>query len=253
VPVTGLSNDSFQIFEDGIEQKISYFASQDAPITLGILFDASRSMEHKLHTSRAAISRFLLTAVPQDEFFLIEFNNQPSLLCDFTQQTAEIEQALPTIRADGWTSLFDAIHLGISRMRHAQNARKALLILSDGGDNNSRYNEREIRSLVREADILIYAIGMLGPGLSRRNVKLLSELAEETGGRYHSAERLEDLPTAIQKISAAIRNQYLVGYLPSNSLPDGRYRKVQLQLNQPAGAPPLRASWRAGYYARDAR
>jgi VWFA-related protein len=189
--------------------------------------------------------------MPEDEFFLVEFNDRPRFLTGFTRQTGEIEEALTYVRADGWTSLYDAIYVSINRLRNASNPRKALLVLSDGGDNNSRYNESEIRSLIREADVCIYTIGVLGAGLSKRNLRTLSDLAENTGGRLYTIEKPADLPDAIHKISSALRNQYILGYVPSNDADDGRYRKVDLRMLQPEGFPPLRVSWRMGYYAPD--
>jgi VWFA-related protein len=249
IPVSGLRSDAFRLFEDGIEQRIRYFAKQDAPISMGLVLDASRSMEYKLQTARTAVSKFLLTSMPGDEYFLIEFNNHPQLLQDFTPDIREIEDALPQVKANGWTSLLDAIYLAINRMRHAANSRKALLVLSDGGDNNSRYTKNEIRSIIREADVCIYTIGMLGPGLSKRNIRLLTELAENTGGSLYTTAKLDDLPDTMRRISVALRNQYLLGYVPTNSAEDGLYRKIEVRLAQPAHFPPLRASWRVGYYA----
>jgi VWFA-related protein len=244
----GLARDTFHLFEDGVEQDVKYFAAEDAPVSLGIVFDASRSMEGKLDQSREAVTRFFHTAVPGDEFFLVEFNNAPRLLSPFTSNTESIEKALVGITARNWTALLDAVYMAIHEMKHAGNARKAMLILSDGGDNNSRYTETEIRSRVREADVCIYSIG-LGGGLLKHHVRLLKDLSEVTGGQYAHAEKMTDLADVVARISGAIRYQYLLGYSSSNSTNDGMYRKIQVRLKQPDAGPPLHASWRTGYYA----
>ena len=245
-PFSGLSRDRFRVYEDGVEQQVKYFATDDAPISLGIVFDASRSMEGKLSHSRAAVSRFFHTAVGGDEFFLVEFNDRPRLLCGFTNDTDLIEKSLEGVTPRNWTALLDAVYMAIHQMKRANNPRRALLILSDGGDNNSRYTEAEIKSRVREADVCIYSIG-LGSGLIRHHVRLLKQLAEETGGEYCHAEKVSDLPDAIAKISRAIRNQYLLGFSSSNATNDGMYRKVQVTVTP--GDEPLRVAWRTGYYA----
>jgi VWFA-related protein len=244
----GLARDTFHLFEDGVEQDVKYFTAEDAPVSLGIVFDASRSMEGKLDQSRAAVSRFFHTTVPGDEFFLVEFNNAPRLSSPFTRNTESIEKALVGITARNWTALLDAVYMAIHEMKHAANARKALLILSDGGDNNSRYTETEIRSRVREADVCIYSIG-LGGGLLKHHVRLLKDLSDATGGQYAHAEKMTDLPDVVARISGAIRYQYLLGYSSSNSSNDGMYRKIQVRLKQPDAGPSLHASWRTGYYA----
>ena len=246
-PFSGLTRDKFRLFEDGVEQQLKYFAAEDAPISLGIVFDASRSMEGRLTYSRAAISRLFHTVVPGDEFFLVEFNDRPRLLSGFTSDTGFIEKSLEGVTPRNWTALLDAVYMAIHQMKRAGNPRKALLILSDGGDNNSRYTESEIKSRVREADVCIYAIG-LGGGLIRHHVRLLKHLAEETGGAYAHAEKTSDLPDAIAHISDAIRHQYLLGYSSKNGVNDGLYRKIQVTVASPADQP-LRASWRSGYYA----
>jgi Ca-activated chloride channel homolog len=247
-PLQGLERQAFHLFEDGVEQQVKYFAAEDSPVSLGIVFDASRSMEGKLDQSRAAVSSFFRTSVAGDEFFLVEFSDAPRLATRFTPNTETIEKALVGITARNWTALLDAVYMAIHEMKHAANPRKALLVLSDGGDNNSRYTETEIKSRVREADVCIYSIG-LGSGLAKHHVRLLKQLSEETGGQYGQAEKMTDLPDVVARMSAAIRHQYLLGYSSSNASKDGLYRKIQVRLQQPAEGPPLHASWRTGYYA----
>ena len=248
-PLSGLKRDVFQVFEDGIKQRITWFATEDVPVSAGVVFDASGSMERKLDKSREAVSQLFKTSIPGDEFFLVQFNTSPKLLCPFTTDIATVQNELLHIRAKGWTSLFDAVYLAIHQMRHAKNPRRALLVLSDGGDNNSRYTEAEIRGLIRESEVSIYTIGMLGSDTTLRRIRLLRELAEETGGHFYPVHSVAQLPEVINRVSAALRNQYLLGYYPTNSQKDGKYRKVEIQLAPPPDFPPLHASWRVGYYA----
>jgi Ca-activated chloride channel family protein len=248
-PRSGLPQAAFRLFEDGTEQRLRYFATEDAPISLGVVFDSSGSMQHKLERSREAAAQLFKASMPGDEFFLVEFNDAPRVLCDFTTHPEEIEGRLTNLHAKGLTALFDAVYLAVHRMRRAKNPRKALVILSDGGDNNSRYTESEIRELVREADVSLYSIGMLGAGTSNHSIKVLRNLAEETGGRLFTVGKLSELPEAVSRMNAALRDQYVLGYSSSNTQADGKYRKVEVKLEQPPNAAPLRASWRVGYYA----
>jgi Ca-activated chloride channel family protein len=247
-PFRGLTRDAFQLFEDGIEQHVKHFASEDAPLSVGIIFDASHSMEGKLDQSRAVVARFLRTAGPGDEFFVVEFNNAPRLLCNFTSDTQRIDASLVGIEARYWTALLDAVYVSVHYMKHAKNPRRVLLILSDGGDNNSRYTEREIKSLVQEADVCIYSIGV-GAGFINRNVGVLRQLSKATGGQVWEVGKISDLAEAVDNISAVIRHQYVLCFSSTNPSKNGLYRKIQVKLKPPPDLPPLRVSWRTGYYA----
>jgi len=254
--VTGLDRENFRLFEDKSEQKVTHFASEDAPLSIGVVFDISGSMGSKLERSRQAVSQFFKTANPEDEFFLVEFNDRPELVVDFTTHLEEIQNRLTFTQSRGRTALLDAVYLALNTMKKARNPRKALLIISDGGDNSSRYTESEVKGRVREADVQIYAIGIFEPAASRGRTpeemtgpSLLSEIAEQTGGRHFPVDNLNELPDVAAKIGVELRNQYILGYTPSNLERDGKYRKVQVKLVQPRGLPPLRASWRLGYYA----
>jgi VWFA-related protein len=254
--VTGLEKDHFRIFEDKEEQKIAHFGSEDAPLSLGVIFDCSGSMGQKLVKSREAVAQFFKTANPQDEFFLIEFNERPQLVTDFTSSLEEIQNRLTFTQAKGRTALLDAIYLGLNQMKKGKNPKKALLIISDGGDNSSRYTEREIKNLVKEADVQIYAIGIFEAMGSRGRTPeelngpgLLTEVAEQTGGRQFPVENLNELPDIAAQIGIVLRNQYVLGYLPTNLQKDGKWRRIQIKLNQPRGMPTLRVFAKQGYYA----
>jgi VWFA-related protein len=248
-PVLGLSPDFFHIFEDGVEQMVARVVNQDAPLSMGLVFDASASMNSKLDKSREAIAHLFKTSMPGDEYFVVTFSDRPKLLSGFTSDSNDLENTLLTIRPEGWTSLLDAIYLSVSQMKKAKNTRRALVVLSDGGDNNSRYTEREIRGLLRESDISLYAIGILGPMVTTGSMKLLSNLAEETGGRLYPVHNANQLPEAVAKLNAALRDQYMVAYHPANPNRDGKFRRVLVRIATPPSLPSLHASWRVGYYA----
>ncbi len=254
--VLGLRRQDFHVFEDGVEQTISHFSGEDAPLSIGLLFDASGSMDDKLRTSRKAASQFLQTMNPQDETFLIEFGDHPDMVAGFTHDIAAIQDKLASVQPGGLTALLDAAEMALHEMKDAKNTRKAILIVSDGGDNNSKYSAKQIQSLVREADVQVYAMGVfepvLFPGLSTEEVsgpRLLSELAEQTGGRAFTASDPNDLPSVASRIGIELRNQYMLAYSPKNQAKDGKYRKVEVKITQPPGIPALKVHWRLGYYA----
>ncbi|MCU1299236.1 MAG: von Willebrand factor, type [Acidobacteriaceae bacterium] len=251
--VTGLDKENFQVFEGKDSQEIKHFSSEDAPISLGVIFDMSGSMSSKIERAREAVIEFFKTANPQDEFFMIAFADKPEEISDFTQSVEDIQGKLIYTVPKGRTALLDAIYLGVSKMRQAKYPKKALLIISDGGDNHSRYTEGEIKSLVKEADVLIYAIGLydhyfpteeerLGPGL-------LSDVTELTGGRAFTIDNPNDLGDVAKKIGIELRNQYVLGYRPKNPGHDGKWRKIKVKLLAPKGLPPLQVYAKTGYYA----
>ncbi len=254
--VTGMEKENFRLFEDKVEQEVSYFASFDAPLSVGLVFDASGSMNNKLNKSRQAAAQFFKTANPEDEFFLIQFNDRPQMVVPFTQNTEDIQSRLTFTQAKGRTALLDGIYQALQALKKGHNPRKALLIISDGGDNSSRYTESEVRNLLKEADAQMYAIGIFEPIGSRGRTAeelsgpgLLNDLAEMTGGRHFPVDNLNELPDIAAKIGIELRNQYVLGYVSKNQARDGKYRRVTVKLNQPRGLPPLRALHRQGYYA----
>jgi VWFA-related protein len=254
--VLNLGRDRFSLFEDGTRQRISQFADEDAPLSIGILVDVSGSMAGKLAISQGAVAEFLKTMNPQDEAFLIEFSDHAQLVSGFTSDVNVIKEKMNTVQSGGLTALLDAVHLGLSEMKSARNPRKALLILSDGGDNNSRYSAAEIKQVVRQADVQIYCMGVfetsLFPRLSTAEVSgpaLLSEISEQTGGRVFPARSFGALPGIARRIGVELRNQYILAYAPSNSAKDGAFRRVEVKLEAPDGLSGLKARWRTGYYA----
>ena len=250
-PVFGLEKENFRLFDDQVEQRITQFAMDDEPIAAGLVFDTSGSMGDKLRRSRMAAAEFFHTANPEDEFFLVEFDNSPHLVVPLTRDTGEIETQLTFSRSKGSTALLDAIYLALHEMRRSKKNKKALLIISDGGDNHSRYTAAEVTNVVRESDVLIYSIGVFGGGSSPEEFGgpgLLSHISEQTGGRLYEANVVE-LPDIARKIGIDLRNRYVLGYSPTSQQRDGRYHQVHVKVVPPRGLPPLRAHWRMGYYA----
>jgi len=251
--VTGLDKENFMVYEGKDQQDIRHFSSEDAPVSIGVIFDMSGSMASKIERAREAVVEFFKTANPQDEFFMVTFADKPQEVSDFTSQVEDIQGKLVYTVPKGRTALLDAIYLGVSKMRQAKYQKKALLIISDGGDNHSRYTEGEIKSMVKEADVLIYAIGIydhymatpeesLGPAL-------LGDVAELTGGRSFTIDNPNDLADVATKIGIELRNQYVLGYRPRNPMHDGKWRKIKVKLLPPKGLPPLKVFAKTGYYA----
>lgn len=254
--VTGLDSDNFRVFEDKVEQEIITFSSEDVPISIGVIFDCSGSMKNKLGKAREAAIEFFKTANPEDEFFLVSFNERAELTGSFTNSVEDLQSRLLLTSSKGRTALLDAIYLGLSQMRGAHNGKRALLILSDGGDNHSRYEESDIKRLVKEANTQLYAIGIFDPLEYRGRTpeelngpSLLSDITEMTGGRVFAADNLNELPDIATKIGLELRNQYILGYRPSNKTHDGRWRKIKIKLRAPRGLPQLSVYSKTGYYA----
>jgi len=252
--VTGLEKENFTLYDNNIGQTIRYFSSEDAPLTIGIIFDLSGSMSSKFARARKALTEFLRTSNPQDEFFVVGFNDRPSIIVDYTSDPDDVDARMVMLKPENRTALIDAVYLGVDHLRQAQYDRKALLIISDGGDNRSRYTEGELRKVVRESDVQIYSIGIfdnyaptqeevLGP-------ELLKDICEMTGGRlFNVGGDMGDMQDIATRISAELRNQYVIGYTPSEIKHDGNWRKLKVRLLPPPGLPQLTVHFRQGYYA----
>jgi VWFA-related protein len=254
--VTALEQDNFKVSENNVEQEIASFSTEDVPMSVGIVFDTSGSMGPKLRRSREAVSQFLKTANPEDEFFLVTFNDRPELAVPFTPNTEDLQNRLLFTDSKGRTALLDGVYMAMNEMKHAKNPRKALLIISDGGDNSSAYTETEVKAAVREADVQIYAIGIFEPMGSRGRTPeesggpgLLNDITEATGGRHFAVENPAELPDVAAKIGLELRYQYVLGYSPKNKDRDGKYRRVQVKLVNTKGMPPLKPLYRPGYNA----
>jgi VWFA-related protein len=255
VSVTTLDKENFRLSQDDVDQPISYFIKDDAPLSIGLLFDTSGSMRDKMDKACEAVAAFFRTANTEDEFFLVEFSDRAKLMIPFTPDSGTIYDRIARTKPFGRTSLFDAIDVALKQMKKAKHARKAFVIISDGGDNWSRHTSREIRNALAESDVQLYAMGIFdaeitkkSPAETRNGPALLDELAGQSGGRHYPVANLNELPTISAKIGTDLRNEYLLGFYPVDTR-DGKYHHVKVNLALPDNLPPLRANYRRGYYA----
>ena len=254
--VTGLDKEDFQVFEDGVPQEVAYYSSEDIPVSIGVIFDMSGSMSDKVNKARQSAVQFFKTANPQDEFFLVSFNERAELTSRFTTSVEDLQSRLMYTAARGRTALLDGVYLGLSQMKGAHNTKKALLIISDGGDNHSRYSVNDVKNFVKEADVQIYSMGIFEAegGATQEELEgpsLLTEMCDLTGGRLFRVNSLDELPDVATKIGMELRNQYILGYKPSNKTTDGHWRKIKVKVHPPRGLPPLNVFARTGYFGPD--
>ena len=217
--VTGLEKENFQVYDNNVGQTIKSFSTEDAPLSIGIIFDLSGSMTSKFLRARKALTEFLRTCNPQDEFFVVGFNDRPAVIVDYTSDVDDVEARMVMLKPENRTALIDAMYLGVNKLRQAKYERKALLVISDGGDNRSRYTEGELTRMVRESEVQIYSIGIFDPyAPTEEEVNgptLLNEVCETTGGRLFRVMDMQDLSDIATRISAELRNEYVIGYTPS--------------------------------------
>ena len=241
--VQGLGKEDFRLLEDGRERELSDFFRDDGPISIGVVLDASGSMKNKLADARRAVSAFIRLTPQDDEYFLVSLRDQPELVHGFTTNVEAIEADLEAIQPKGWTALYDAMYLAINHMKRASRNRRVLLVLSDGEDNNSRYSESEIRSLVREADVRIFSISI------QSHTPALDKLAAESGGRAYPVHNLSEMPAVSAALSEEAHSEYVLGFAPSDNQRDGKFHIVKVELTSPSEGRSLHVSWRRGYYA----
>lgn len=237
--VNDLKADNFHVFEDKVEQKIRYFSTEQQPLSLGMVFDVSHSMEPKIAFARDAATRFLETSGPEDEYFLVEFSSRAKLTERFTSDVARLRDHLALVPPQGNTAMYDAVYLALSEVRKGRNPKKALLLITDGEDNHSRYSRHDIREFARESDVQIFSIDL--------GRALIADLSDMTGGHsFHGhADQLEDI---CEKIAREMKNQYVIGYASTNTNKDGKYRKVRVRVTPPDGMPKLNVRAKDGYY-----
>ena len=244
-PITGLEKENFRIFDDKVEQTIASFSSEDEPIALGLVFDTSGSMRSALPQGRQAASQFLKISNPEDEFFLVEFNSSPRLTVPLTADTGTVSTEVLLTKSGGSTALIDALYLAIDEMHKSRKTKKAIVLFSDGGENNSRYTQHELDTLVKESDVLIYTVLVGGYD---QDAGLMNRIAELTGAHMFAAAS-SDFPDIALKIAIELRNRYVLGYGPHDPPRDGRYHRIEVKLLPPRCLGKLRADWRLGYYA----
>jgi len=247
-PVAGLDKENFRVFDDKLEQVIASFSMEDEPVAVGLVFDTSGSMSGAEREEHLAATEFFKTANPEDEFALVEFDSSPRLVVPLTADPTKITYQLLFTHTRGSTALLDAVFLGLHEIKKSAKKRKALVVISDGGENNSRYTSTEIKNVVKESDVLIYSIGVFADANYTDAGGVLNSISEQTGGRMFKTQgaRLSDIA---QKISVDLRNRYLLGYVPTNTERNGKYHVVEVKIIPPKGLPPVRAHWRTGYYA----
>lgn len=253
--VAGLTKQAFTVTDDGKEQEITFFSDSDAPASVGILFDVSGSMSgEKIAKARNALSRFINTSHPNDEYFLIAFNRRAQLLLDRSRDGDAVLQKLTLVQPKHNTALYDAVYLGLERVSRGSHQKKALLIISDGQDNASRYNFGEVKRLMKESDIVTYAVGILSGNDSSSQLGLLGqsfldELTSVTGGRSFYPSGDAELDEIFERIAIELRHQYSIGYTPPDFKPDGKWHKVKVKVKPPRGISRLTVRSREGYYA----
>jgi len=245
--VVGLNREHFRVFEDKVEQTISHFSNDKSPITVGIILDTSGSMGDNILSARTSVMRFLEQGDLRDEYFLIGFSDRSKLVQDFTSSSESIQNQVSFANPKGRTALYDAIYLGLEKMSGARNDKKALIVITDGEDNTSRYTFREVKDFVKESETQIYVIGERGELGYGRGV--INEIVRLTGGRAFFPHNFKQLDYFVDLIHTELRNQYVLGYVPQSKEFDGEWRKLRIKLNPPEGLPKLNVRAREGYFA----
>ena len=242
--VTGLKKENFQVYDNKVKQEIAHFTDDDAPLTLGIVYDVSGSMNDLTNRSFQALRRFFEISHEDDEYFIVAFNDKPKLVQDFTTSPSEIMSRVIFVKAKGSTALFDATYIAIEKAKQGRHAKKALLIISDGEENHSRYSGKELRHLLQESGVLIYSIGisnlMLGAGT-------LKQLSGESGGRAFFPFQESEFTDIYTRIAIMLRHQYVIGFYPSDTTSKGKWHDVQIKLTAPKGLGRLSLSYKKGY------
>ena len=249
-PVLGLTKDDFTLLEDDRVRDIRYFSSEDTPLSIGILLDVSRSMTDKIDLARAALGEFFDNANPDDDYFVITFSDRPEVLADTRSSAGTIRARLADVKPAGHTALLDAIYMGMNKLRTARYQRKALLIISDGGDNHSRFTSGELKDIVMEGDVQIYGIGIYSRFFHSpeewSGKRLLTQITEATGGHTVTVNNARELPDAAASISTELRNQYVLGYAPATGQSSG-WRQIKVRIAPRDADSPLQLYWRRGY------
>lgn len=250
--VTGLGKDHFEVFDDKVKQQIAHFSDEDAPVSLGIVYDVSGSMKERISRSIRALKRFIETSHDDDDFFLIGFNDRAKLVQDFTPSGDQITSHLMFVQPKGSTALYDAAYLAVEKVQQGRHTKKALLLISDGQDNNSRYTYKELRNRVKEADVQVYAIGITDPAtdsMAGFGRSVLEEITRMTGGRafFPNAYNEPELVEICTRIALELRHQYSIGFYPSDVTSQAKWHKVQVKVNPPKGLGRLSLSYKEGY------
>jgi Ca-activated chloride channel family protein len=248
--ITGLGKNAFSIYEDKVAQEISFFSAQDSPASIGVIFDLSGSMQgQKIARAREALKHFIETSHADDDYCLIGFNDRAEVLMESTGDSEALLSRLSGVQPRGDTALYDAVALGLDQVTRGRWPRRALIVISDGEDNNSRIAFRKIRQMVKESDVAIYGI-LIREYIPRGLGDLvMEELGAVSGGRNYLADSVEQMSAAFEKIALELRQQYSIGYIPSRFVADGKWRKIKVRVTPSPDSPKLVVRSREGYYA----
>jgi len=253
--VQGLTKDAFSIFDEKQQQNILFFSDDDAPVSVGVIFDVSGSMSgDKVKRARDALSHFVQTSHDRDEYFLIAFNSRAQLLMDRTRDGNAVLDKLTFVQTRSNTALYDACYLGVERVQRGAHPKRALLLISDGQDNNSRYTFNELRRVLKESDVVLYAIGILGgsdvgSSLGMEGQGVLDELAGVSGGKAFYPRSAAEMDDVFEQIALELRHQYSIGYRPPNFVSNGKWHKIKVKVAPPRGLPRLFPRTKDGYFA----
>ncbi len=253
--VSGLGKNAFSIFDDKTQQEISFFSDDDAPVSVGVIFDVSGSMSgDKVKRARDALAHFIQTSHDRDEYFLIAFNSRAQLLLDRTRDGNAVLDKLLFVQTHSNTALYDACYLGVERVQRGTHPKRALLLISDGQDNNSRYTFSELRRVLKESDVVLYAIGILsggdvGSSLGAEGQAILDELAAVSGGKAFYPRSAAEMDDIFEQIALELRHQYSIGYRPPNFATDGKWHHIKVKVAPPRGLPRLFVRSKEGYFA----
>ena len=250
--VTGIERGAFTITDNKIEQQILFFSDEDAPASVGVLFDFSGSMSgEKISRAREALRKFINTSHEQDEYFLVGFNSRANLILDRTRDSDRLLDKLTFVETKGNTALYDAVYLGVEKVSRGVHDKKVLLIISDGQDNNSRYTFKEVRRLLKESGVLIYSVGITSGGdlLDVGGQAILEELSSISGGKAFFPQSAPEMNNIFETISLELRHQYSISYRPTPFAPDGKWRRVKVKVQPPRGLPRLFVRNKDGYFA----
>ena len=253
--VSGLGKNAFMVMDDKKPQEITYFSDDDSPVSVGVIFDVSGSMGgDKIRRARDALSKFIQTSHDSDEYFLIAFNSRAQLLLDKTRDGNAVLDKLTFVQTKNNTALYDACYLGVEKVQRGTHPKRALLLISDGQDNNSRYTFNELRRLLKESDVVLYGIGILsgsdaGSNLGMEGQGILDELASVSGGKAFFPRSAAEMDDIFEQIALELRHQYSIGYKPTDFSNDGRWHRIKVKVTPPRGLPKLFVRSKDGYYA----
>lgn len=260
--VIDLKQDAFKVFEDGIEQDVSFFSAEESPVSWALVLDRSGSMMDMISDVYDAALHVVDEGTSRDETLIITFNKRPELAIDFTSDRHRLENSIVSLKADGETALFDAVAFALDGLRHAKNRKKVLVVITDGEDNASRLKFRDLIERAEEEETVIYTVGMFGSmgsslslmGMSRyeRDGRAeLRKLAEVTGGSSHFPNNVDQCKSVMNEIAREVSQQYSLGYYPLNKERDGKWRRIKVAVTRDHNSQ-LVARTRSGYYARKA-